>query len=98
MCDWTRTMRESISKPSPRPKEKINLDELPRNLSVITCDMKDNFLLPRLVSTQFHNKYIIDLNIDDDQIIRLTVDDLEKVGQMLLKTVKKSREMMNESR
>jgi hypothetical protein len=101
-CDWTKTMRESISSSSSQKKENVAADEssdrLPVELSELVGEMADGRVLPRLIHTQFHNKHIIDVKIDDDQIIRLTVDDLEKVGHMLLKTVEKSREMMNESR
>ena len=101
-CDWTKTMRESISSEVPQKKESVKEaesdDRLPVELSELVGEMAGDRVFPRLVHTQFHNKHIIDVKIDDDQIIRLSVDDLEKVGQMLLKTVEKSREMMNESR
>ena len=103
-CDWTKTMRESISSSSSQKEESAETDDsisrrwMECELSELVGEMDGVRVLPRLVHTQFHNKHIIDVKIDDDQIIRLTVDDLEKVGHMLLKTVEKSREMMNESR
>tara|TARA_Y100000034_G_scaffold125801_1_gene176067 strand:+ start:630 stop:932 length:303 start_codon:yes stop_codon:yes gene_type:complete len=98
-CDWTKTMRESISSEVPQKKENLETDErLSIELSELVGESVAGRVLPRLVHTKFYNKHIIDVKIDDDQIIRLSADDLENVGKMLLKTVKKSREMMNESR